>query len=510
MTLAVLKSRSLIGIQAPVVRVEVHLTSGLPCFTIVGLADAEVKESRERVRAAIQSSGFAFPCGRLTVNLSPADLPKESGRFDLPIALGVLLASGQIEMPELMVRYDDTAYKPTLANWVFAGELSLSGVLVPIAGAVSIALAVARDDQHACLVLPSQSADMAARVPGVQIYKALSLIDVVRHLTGAEQLPHATPKESLAPTLNDHCLSEVKGQLFAKRALEIAAAGGHSLLMSGSPGVGKSMLASRLPGILPDLTEAESLEVASIAAFSATNHHFVWGARPYRCPHHCSSASAILGGGVRPQPGEVTLAHKGVLFLDEVPEFDRRVIEGLREPLEAKEVCISRARHRVTYPADFQLIAAMNPCPCGWRDHPEKHCSCRPEHIDRYQKHLSGPFLDRIDIKINVGEIDHSWLNLPAGEPSSSVRVRVTRARNIQLSRQGCANYEMNSSSLDKYCQMDLEAKKLLAKTVQAMRLSARSIQKIRKVSRTCADLDGADLIAVSHLGEAIQLRHKH
>ena len=508
MSLAVLMSRSLVGIQAPVVRVEAHLASGLPSFTIVGLADAEVRESRERVRAAIQSSGFPFPCGRLTINLSPADLPKESGRFDLPIALGVLLASGQIDMPELAVKQNQMPQEPCLTRWVFAGELSLSGGLVPIAGAISIALAVARDDPEAILVLPSRSAELAARVPGVKILKASSLSEVVQHLAGVEALPVAVCRARTQAVEKQACLSEVKGQHLAKRALEVAAAGGHSILLTGSPGVGKSMLSRRLPSILPSLSEAEALEVASISAFTSSMD-LNWGVRPYRSPHHCASVAAMLGGGAKPRPGEVTLAHKGVLFLDEAPEFDRRVLEGLREPLELKEVCISRARQQITYPADFQLIAAMNPCPCGWNGHPRIRCDCRPEIIDRYQGRLSGPLLDRIDLSIYIREIDQDWMNLPPGESSALVRERVERARLRQLTRQGCANYNLASSQLDQHCLMSKEANDLLVSVIQTMHLSARAIQKIRKIARTCADLAEVDEIQAIHLSESVQFRHR-
>ena len=478
MSLAVLMSRSLVGIQAPV------------------------------VRAAIQSSGFPFPCGRLTINLSPADLPKESGRFDLPIAIGVLLASGQIDMPELVAKHHQMPQEPCLTRWVFAGELSLSGGLVPIAGAISIALAVARDDPESILVLPTKSAELAARVPGVRILKASSLSEVVQHLAGAETLPVATCKVHPKTVAMQACLSDVKGQLVARRALEVAAAGGHSILLIGSPGVGKSMLSRRLPSILPPLSEAEALEVASISAFiSSVNLN--WGERPYRSPHHCASVAAVLGGGSKPRPGEVTLAHKGVLFLDEAPEFDRRVLEGLREPLELKEVSISRARHQVTYPADFQLIAAMNPCPCGWNGHPKIPCRCRSEMIDRYQARLSGPLLDRIDISVYIREIDQDWMNLPPGESSSIVRERVEQARVRQLARQGCANYNLASAQLDQHCLMSKGANDLLVSVIQSMHLSARAIQKIRKIARTCADLADTDEIQAEHLSESVQFRHR-
>lgn len=506
MSLAVLMSRSLVGLDAPVVRVELHLCPGLPSFTIVGLADAEVRESRERVRAAILSSGFAFPAGRLTVNLSPADLPKESGRFDLPIALGVLLVSGQISIPNAPSTHDVQQVPLALSQWVVAGELSLSGVLVPIAGAISIALAIARTQPHAVLVLPVESAQQAARVPGVKVLAARSLADVVNHLSGHAQL--ASPQLQLKE-MSTHvllCLSAVRGQAIARRALEVVAAGKHSMLLTGTPGVGKSMLAHCLPGILPSMTHLESLEVASIATY-AGQRELGWGMRPFRTPHHTATVPAMIGGGNQPRPGEVTLAHGGVLFLDEIPEFNRAVLEALREPLEAKRVSIARARVKVDFPADFQLIAAMNPCPCGWLGHVTKKCSCRSELVDRYQSRLSGPLLDRLDVVVRMLASDIDWLALPAAESSEIVRERVVHARNVQEHRQKCANGQLPSAAIDVHCAMDAQATKLLSKVIEFERISARSIQKIRRIARTCADLAKSDLIREEHIGEAFQYR---
>lgn len=512
MSLAVLLSRSLIGLDAPVVRVETHLARGLPSFGIVGLADAEVRESRERVRAAILSSGFEFPLGRLTVNLSPADIPKESGRFDLPIALGVLLVSGQILLP--VTQHSDplsprsNEVSSLLADIVFAGELSLTGALVQTRGALAIALAVARTVRNATLILPFTDACEAARVPGVNVLGARSLEQVVAHLNGTATLEPAVAAKTFEVARPKTCLSEIRGQVIARRALEIAAAGGHSLLFNGTPGLGKSMLAKRLPDILPELTQAESLEVASIAAYAGISQPFNV-LRPFRAPHHSASLAAIIGGGLKPKPGEASLAHRGVLFLDELPEFDRKVREALREPLENYEIALARANMKIVYPADFQLIATMNPCPCGWSGHPKRACHCRPEQLLTYQARVSGPLMDRIDLHVHLTQENEKWMDLPLGETSEKVRARVCQARVLQKDRQGNLNARLSDSQLDEYCSMTEGAKSLLTVLIDRYYLSARAIQRVRRVARTIADLDLDREIDSQHFAEAFQYRFK-
>ena len=426
MTLAVIASRALAGLDAPPVRVEVHLAEGLPAFNVVGLPDAGVRESRERVRAAIVNSGFDFPAGRLTVNLAPADLPKESGRFDLPIALGVLLASGQLALPELEPgrrAKSDTPPETSLDNLVVAGELSLTGALVPVAGALAIALGVARHQPTACLMLPRASAAIAARVPGLQVVGASSLADAVAHLTGQVPLPEVLAQADTARP-STACLSDVRGQAGARRALEVAAAGGHSILFVGPPGTGKSMLAQRLPGLLPPLSGDEALEAAAIAQLAQAAPP-PFGVRPFRAPHHSASAAALIGGGTRPKPGEISLAHLGVLFLDELPEFSRQVLESMREPLETGRVAIARAAQRVDFPAAVQLVAAMNPCKCGWLGHPRRRCLCAPDQVEQYRGRISGPLLDRIDLHVEVPALAANWTDEGPGETSLAVRARV-------------------------------------------------------------------------------------
>jgi magnesium chelatase family protein len=498
MSLAVLYSRALNGMDAPEVVVEVHLANGLPSFTIVGLPEAEVKESKDRVRAAIQTAQFEFPARRITVNLAPADLPKESGRYDLPIALGILAASGQIP-------------KDTLDRYEVAGELALTGELRPIRGALAMTYHMARQTHKSAnaraFILPTTSAQEASLVNGVTIYPADSLLSVCGHLTG-HTLLSCLDSETAPQAIHYPDFSEVKGQSKAKRALEIAAAGGHSVLMSGPPGTGKSMLASRFAGILPSMTETEALESAAIQSLNGHYKPENWKRRPFRNPHHTASGVALVGGGGVPRPGEISLAHHGVLFLDELPEFDRKVLEVLREPLESGHITISRAARQADFPAQFQLIAAMNPCPCGYLGHFNHKCRCTPDQIQRYKSKISGPLLDRIDLLIDVPALKQEELTTSQlGESSSEIRQRVERARALQQTRQGKTNAALGSLEIDAYCKTDEASTALLKTAVARMHLSARAYHRILKVARTIADLDASAEIQSAHVAEAIQYR---
>ena len=492
MSLAVLSSRALVGLAAPEVSVEVHLANGLPAFTLVGLPDVEVREARDRVRAALQTSQFEFPQRRITVNLAPADLPKEGGCFDLPIALGILAASGQIPAD-------------ALAHHEFSGELSLSGELRPVRGALALARQAA--ERGRTLILPAANAAEAALVQGVTILPAPSLLAVVAHLCRHTPLePYAGPPLAPPPAYPD--LADVKGQVQARRALEVAASGQHSLLFYGPPGTGKSMLAQRLPGLLPPLSDAEALETAAIHSVEGSFHAARWRQRPIRAPHHSASTAALVGGGSTPRPGEISLAHNGVLFLDELPEFDRRVLEALREPLESGHITISRAARRAEFPARFQLIAAMNPCPCGFHGHPDGRCRCTPEQIARYRGKLSGPLLDRIDLLLEVPMLPVADLQAtPAGEPSAAVRERVARCRQLQLARQGKPNAGLAGAEIDAFCQPDAAGSKLLQSAIERLGLSARGYHRILKVARTIADMNAAPTVGAAHVAEAIQSR---
>jgi len=499
-TLAVLASRALAGLAAQRVRVEVHLATGLPAFHVVGLPDTEVRESRERVRAAIVNSGFAFPVGRLTVNLAPADLPKESGRFDLPIALGILLAAGQLHIP------DPAGQGATmLAGMVFAGELSLTGALVPVAAPLAIALAVAREQPGATLIMPRTSAQQANSVPGLHVLAADTLAEVAAHLAGGALLhsPEALSTPDAAPV---PCLSEVRGQEGARRALEVAAAGGHGLMMVGPPGAGKSMLAQRLPGLMPGLSMDEALEVAALHGL-AGHETAPSPQRPFRAPHHSASTVALVGGGAQARPGEISLAHRGVLFLDELPEFERRTLEALREPLETGRIAIARALRKVEYPAYFQFVAAMNPCPCGWHGHPVRACRCSPEQVRRYLAKVSGPLLDRIDVQVVLAPPASDWLSLPPGESSPCVAKRVTRCRERQQHRQGCVNAALTVGQLDTFCALDTAARDLLQRAMARLGWSGRAAHRVLRIARTIADLADQSSLGAPHVAEAIQYR---
>jgi magnesium chelatase family protein len=502
MSLAVIHSRALNALDAAEVTVEVHLANGLPSFTLVGLADTEVKEARERVRAAIHNSGLEFPHNkRITVNLAPADLPKESGRFDLPIAIGILTASGQIDAAKV-------------DRFEFAGELSLGGDLRPVRGALAMALASRRGGALStrALVLPIASAREAALVDGLKIHGAAHLMEVVASLL-ADDSGHAVP---LAVATADPCKSapalpdmrDVKGQAGAKRAMEIAAAGGHSVLMLGSPGTGKSMLAQRFAGLLPPMTQDDALESAAVLSLTGGFSHERWAQRMFRSPHHTASSVALVGGGSPPRPGEISLAHHGVLFLDEFPEFSRSALEALREPLETGRITISRAARQAEFPARFQLIAAMNPCPCGHLGSSLRACRCSPDIVARYQGRISGPLLDRIDVQVEVPSVTPEALSAaPDGEASHVIASRVSTARDIALQRQGCANAALAGDALDRHCTLEPEGTKFMQVAAAKLGWSARGFHRVLRVARTIADLAGSANITTPHLAESIQYR---
>ena len=494
MALATVYSRTRNGINAPLVTVEVDIGIGLPSLSIVGLPETAVKESKDRVRAAISNSNFEFPTKRIVINLAPADIPKDGGRFDLPIALGILAASQQIPADRLI-------------DYECIGELSLGGSLRPVKGVLPTAFSCKEAQRQ--LFIPYENAEEASLITNLIVLPANNLTEICNHLLTLSPLKHFNSTQKITSSTYATDMLEVKGQDHAKRALEIAAAGGHNLIMIGPPGTGKTMMASRFPSILPPMTETEALEAATIASISNQGFDIKqWGLRPFRAPHHTSSGVALVGGGAKARPGEISLAHNGVLFLDELTEFSRRVLDVLREPLENGQINISRAARQVTYPANFQFIAAMNPCPQGNACDFKNNCHCSLEQQARHRARLSAPFLDRIDLHIEVPRLEHGELQKTAtGESSAEIRKRVNQARTLQQQRQSCNNSALGNIAIDQHCSLKPTDKKLLAMAMDKFQLSARAYHRILKVTRTIADLDHSATIETPHLTEALGFR---
>ncbi len=497
MNLATVFSRAQTGMDAPLVTVEVHLSNGLPGLSIVGLPETAVKESKDRVRAALLNSGYQFPTRRITINLAPADLPKEGGRFDLPIALGILAASNQVPQEHLH-------------EFEFIGELSLSGQIRSVHGVLPTAVASGRNTRT--IVVPINNGGEALLAKQTTVLASNSLLEICTHLSGQKSIAPYNDAIEVNHCVNMFDLSDVRGQRRGKRALEVAAAGGHNMLMVGSPGSGKTMLASRLPSILPALSEQEAIESATIYSISHGGFdHQQWGIRPFRAPHHTASGVALVGGGSYPMPGEISLAHHGVLFLDELTEFDRRVLEVLREPLETGHIAISRAARQVQFPARFQLIAAMNPCPQGCDIDVNGNCACTPEQIRRYRTRISAPLLDRIDIHIDVPRVPKEQLRQQVTsetETSNDVQQRVCEARRRQLDRQQKPNAFMSNKEIEQFCLLNHESGKLMDSAYEQLGLSARGYHRTLKLARTIADLEHSETIQIKHLSEAISYRH--